>query len=195
MPRVSSQSWQQLGLTKWNLHAEQFMEESFSAGLRDLTDAQALALQTYQGSDAGMLNAALRYGGEWADQVSHGVPVADHVAELRGMIAQQHSTVDRVLFRGVEENRGFEQILAQLQQPGDVLKDPGFVSLSAAHEVAETFNGLAIFEIEVPAGTPALVMPAPTAEAEVVLAPGSSFELVSVRGNVYRVRYIGVDKI
>lgn len=195
LPRIDPMGWQWERST-WKNHVEAFMSDNFSGGA--LSTDTLESVDVYQGSGYTSINDSLRGFTNAFDSQYRDVTVRDHIAQLDNAISAHVLQEDQLFFRGVFQDSKLESLLAQFNAPGDVLSDHGFVSASASHEIAVRFDGMSMFEVEMPAGSPAMPMPRPTYEGEVLLPRGAKFEYVGQYVDdsgrtVYRVRFVGTE--
>lgn len=154
----------------------------------NLTLSQENAVSAYVNEDY-PINETLRGEGD-----SSGVDEVLTISAIDGAIsAQDPSTQDQILFRGVDS-----EIADQYGnlQPGDVFTDQGFISTTTGADTATLFTGEEaggrVLEIQAPSGTQGLnvstavssVSASSSGENEVLLARGSQFEVISHEGSI-----------
>lgn len=177
--------------------AESFLTRSQSAVATTLGDPEVAAVRSYVSGDYAGLNSALRTGGEMT--VRQQQIVGDLDATIAKAPALSH---DVTLWRGVTDSStafGTDDLESLV---GKTITDPAFGSTTTAENVGvASARGGPVMKILAPAGTTGLWVPGlargrdlgsdwATLEREFILPRGTTYEVVSVDGNVVTLRLV-----
>jgi hypothetical protein len=123
---------------------------------KQMTTEEERSLHSYQSSGHDRINAELRGSRAIRDQHTHDT-VTGNIDRVMARSKLKH---DVTVHRGIYLDTPHAEAELAKWKPGETIRDPGYVSTTASHDVAKRFGANQVHvTIRAPKGTPAIYMP------------------------------------